>query len=429
MKAYPKYKDSGIEWLGEIPDGWKVKRLKCLSDTRVSNVDKKSEEDEVSVMLCNYTDVYNNEFIDEKIKFMSATATEGQIIKLKLKEGDVIITKDSETPDDIGVPSYVALKETNNIVCGYHLAIITPNNCTLSGKYLFRLFQSNKFRAYFEISSDGVTRFGLDKYSILNVEIRVPPLNEQKNIADFLDLKTTQIDALIEKKRKKIELLKEQRAVIINHAVTKGLDPNAPMKDSGIEWLGKIPEHWVMVRIGNIFKLTSGKTRPKILKTCINGEYKFPVYGGNGIMGFSRDFLIESNTVVLGRVGEYCGSVHVTKSKSWISDNALFINKMLMSDFSISFLALALRSVDLNKFKNETGQPLITHEIVYNQKIPLFPLTEQKEIAEYLEGKTQQIDTLIEKEEKFIKLLQEYRTALISEVVTGKIDVRNEVQL
>ena len=214
-----KMKPSGIDWLGKIPEGWGVKRLKYISNTRVSNVDKKSE-DEIPVKLCNYVDVYKNEFIDDKIDFMIATATRGQLDAFELKKGDVILTKDSETPDDIGVPAYVNLEDTKNIVCGYHLAISTPNKSILLGKYLFRLLQSSVFRAYFEIHSNGITRFGLDTYSIFNADIPLPLLSEQRTIADFLDRETGKIDEIIKKVETQIEKLQEYRQALISNAVT-----------------------------------------------------------------------------------------------------------------------------------------------------------------------------------------------------------------
>lgn len=214
-----KMKPSGVDWLGDIPEGWKIKRLKYISNTRVSNVDKKSE-DEISVKLCNYVDVYKNEFIDEKIDFMVATATRGQLDAFELKKGDVILTKDSETPDDIGVPSYVSLDDTKDIVCGYHLAISTPNSAILSGKYLFRLLQSSIFRSYFEVHSNGITRFGLDTYSIFNADIPLPSLSEQHVIADFLDRETAKIDGIIKKVEMQIEKLQEYRQALILNAVT-----------------------------------------------------------------------------------------------------------------------------------------------------------------------------------------------------------------
>ena len=214
-----KMKPSGIDWLGDIPDGWEVKRLKYVSNSRVSNVDKKNE-DEIVVRLCNYMDVYKNEFINEDIKFMVATATSDQISNFQLKQEDVIITKDSETPDDIGVPAFVKLENTENIVCGYHLAISTPNKKVLIGEYLFRLFQSKFFRSYFEVNCNGVTRFGLDTYSVFNANILLPSLSEQRTIIDFLNRKTEKIDEMMKKAETQIEKLKEYRQALITSAVT-----------------------------------------------------------------------------------------------------------------------------------------------------------------------------------------------------------------
>jgi len=137
-----------------------------------------------------------------------------------------------------------------------------------------------------------------------------------------------------------------------------------------IEGYHELPPGWRWVRLGEVFKLTSGKPRPKIVKKYPDTEYKYEVYGGNGVMGFSKEYLLEQPTIVLGRVGEYCGAVHVTKSKVWVSDNALFIKEMLMDNIHLSFLALALIMLDLNRFKKKTGQSLINQKIVYSQRIP-----------------------------------------------------------
>lgn len=133
MERYERYKDSGVEWIGEIPEGWEVKKLKYIADARPSNIDKKSKKDEKSVFLCNYVDVYNNEFIGSDLSFMKATANEDQIHKFILKMDDVIVTKDSETPDDIANPALV-IENFDNVVCGYHLTHIKPK--AINGRYL-----------------------------------------------------------------------------------------------------------------------------------------------------------------------------------------------------------------------------------------------------------------------------------------------------
>jgi len=214
-----KLKQSGIAWLGDIPEKWEIKKLKYISTTRVSNVDKKSE-DEINIKLCNYIDVYKNEIIQDNIEFMRATATIAQVDKFNLRNNDVLITKDSETSDDIGIPAYVLLSSTKDIVCGYHLAQITTNESLLLGKYLFRLFQSMNYKNYFDISSNGVTRFGLKTYAIINIPILLPKIVDQQQIVGFLDSETEKIGRAIEKIQQQIEFIKEYRMALITNAVT-----------------------------------------------------------------------------------------------------------------------------------------------------------------------------------------------------------------
>lgn len=214
-----KIKPSGVEWLGGIPENWEIKKLKYVSTTRVSNVDKKSEDDN-KVQLCNYVDVYKNEYITYDLDFMNATATKDQIEKFQLKKGDVIITKDSETADDIGIPAYVDIDDNKDIVCGYHLAIITPNNSVLLGKYLFRLLETKLLRAYFEVNSNGVTRYGLDIYSILNTSIILPPIPVQKVVIEYLDIEISKINKIIKTIKQEVELIEEYKKSLIYHAVT-----------------------------------------------------------------------------------------------------------------------------------------------------------------------------------------------------------------
>lgn len=213
-------KDSGVQWIGEIPEGWDVKRLKYISNILFSNVDKKSYEDEKEVLSCNYTDVYNNEFITRDIDFLKITANDNEISRFVIQKGDVIVTKDSETAEDIAVPAYVK-EDLDEVLCGYHLAIIRPKN--IDGKYLFRIFQSN-ICDHFTVYARGVTRFGLGFDAFNSTVIPFIPLSEQKAIASYLDRETAQIDTLIEKIKQSIELLKEYRTALIYDAVTGKID-------------------------------------------------------------------------------------------------------------------------------------------------------------------------------------------------------------
>ena len=214
-------KPSGVEWIGEIPKHWKINRLKHVAKILPSNVDKHIYPDEIQVRLCNYTDVYYNDYITVDTVLAKGSCKESEFAKFALQKGDVIITKDSETPDDIGVPTYVK-DDLDNVVCGYHLTMIRSLACR--GEYIFRFIQSDRTRRYFELESNGITRYGLGKPSIENLLLPIPPDSEQRQIADFLNNKTKQIDELITAEQRKIELLKEYRQSLISETVTGKID-------------------------------------------------------------------------------------------------------------------------------------------------------------------------------------------------------------
>ena len=216
-------KDSGVEWLGEIPEHWNVKRLKYISNVRLSNVDKNIHEYENQIYLCNYTNVYYNEKVTSAIEFEKGSCTDAEFNKCLLHMGDIIITKDSESPDDIGVPAYVA-EDFSNIVCGYHLSIITPKKKDVQGHYLFRYLQSDRMCYYFLNHSNGITRYSIGKHVIENIFVPEFSIHEQKAIADFLDRKTKQIDVGTKSIQSQIRILKEYRTALITNAVTGTID-------------------------------------------------------------------------------------------------------------------------------------------------------------------------------------------------------------
>ena len=221
LDPHVEMKSSGAEWIGEIPTHWKTQKLKHVAKILPSNVDKHIYTDEIQVRLCNYTDVYYNDYITADTLLGKGSCTESEYLKFALKTGDVIITKDSETPDDIGVPTYVK-NDLENVVCGYHLTLIRSFDC--HGEYIFRFIQSDRTRRYFELESNGITRFGLGKPSIENLRVPIPSDSEQIEIAYFLEKKTEQIDELVSNEHRKIELLKEYRQSLISEAVTGKID-------------------------------------------------------------------------------------------------------------------------------------------------------------------------------------------------------------
>ena len=170
---HAKYKDSGVEWLGQIPSHWKVLRLKHACKVFPSNVDKHSRDDEPPVLLCNYTDVYYNERITADMPFMAVTASAEQITRFTLKGGDTIIIKDSETADDIAIAAYVPA-DLPGVLCGYHLSMVRPR-ASICGAYVKRLFDSFYAKARFAVAANGLTRVGLGQYALDNIELPFPP--------------------------------------------------------------------------------------------------------------------------------------------------------------------------------------------------------------------------------------------------------------
>lgn len=446
MKRYPAYKDSGVEWIGEIPEGWALKKLKHLAKVRLSNIDKKSNENEIPVRLCNYLDVYYNERITSDIQFMGATTPEEKLSPFTLKAGDVLITKDSESPDDIAVPAYVP-QSLPGIVCGYHLALIRPYINYADGNYLFRSFTANGIRDQFEVAANGITRFGIGKYSIDNSLFLAPSIEEQQNIASYLDHKTCLIDTLIEKKQKQIELLQEQRTAIINQAVTKGLNPNARMKDSGIEWLGEVPEHWEVRKLGYLGSFIRGRgiSRADItdigvpaitygdiytrygVETKQLEKYTSELVATNAQEILKGDLLFTASGETIEDIGKttlYSGDIPGYAGGDIIilrptKGDSLYLSYALNSDLGIQQKSLFGRG------------DIIVHIAASQLKqivVSFPPKEEQTSIAEFLDNVLKYIRTTISLAQREIDLIQEYRTTLISEAVTGKIDVREEVR-
>jgi len=221
-----RMKDSGIEWLGEIPEGWEINSLKQIASVRLSGVDKHTYENEIPVKLCNYTDVYNRDFITPDLDFMLATATESETRNFALAAGDVLVTKDSETWDDIAVPAYVP-QNLDDVICGYHLALIRPKKQRVNGEFLFRALSAPQIEYQSNISANGVTRYGLSKYAIKNVLVPMPPINEQEEICKFITREIEKINISIVCTQKEITLIEEYRTALIAEAVTGKMDVRA----------------------------------------------------------------------------------------------------------------------------------------------------------------------------------------------------------
>lgn len=442
---------TNIQWLNEIPTHWSVERLKTAAMYCVSNVDKVPADDEMPVRLCNYTDVYYNDLIAPDMGLMETTATVEEIRKFGLLVNDVVITKDSEDWRDIAVAAMVA-KTAPDLVCGYHLAIVRPRADKIYGPFLLRLFQSSAVNQQFQIAASGVTRYGLPKSAIGEAWLPLPPFAEQQTIARFLDAKTAQIDELIDKKRQLIAKLKEKRQALIARTVTRGLPPEvlarhsresgnpggadwAPacagatevtMKDSGVDWLGQIPVHWTAKAVRYIFRNCDSRRIPLSSEERADLEKLYPYYGASGVIDMVDGYLFEEPLILVAEDGSNLLSrstplAFLATGKYWVNNHA-HILKSLTGD--IRYWVATLETFDFSPLITGAAQPKLTADRLVGIRLPVPPAAEQTAIADYLVAKTKELDALVRQAVTVIDRLTEYRQALITSAVTGKIDVR-----
>jgi type I restriction enzyme S subunit len=435
MKQYDLYKDSGVDWIGKFPTHWKNSSLKWYSEIYSGGTPSKN------------VDEY---WIDGTIPWLNS----GCVNQFDITEVSAYITEDAYInssakwiPDKSLVMALAGQGKTKGMVgqvqfkttCNQSLGVIVPSN-KIDNRYLMYWLRNN----YQNIRNlgGGDKRDGLNLAMLGGIPIPIPSVVEQTQIANYLDHKTTQIDNLISKKEKLIELLKEERIAIINQAVTKGLNPNAPMKDSGIEWLGEIPEHWECKRIGHISKVIRGASpRPAGDPLLFNGDFlpwitvkevtnahgKFIVSTESYLteLGAQHTRILDPETLILSNSGATLGVPRITLIKGGINDGSVaFLNLDVERDFLYYFFV-----THTNIYREEAagyGQPNLNTEIVKSTKIPIPPKREQIDIVLFIENQINSFNKVLELSKREIELLKEYKITLISEVVTGKVDVRDE---
>ncbi len=445
--TYTEYKSTGMNWLDSVPAHWNVIKLKYVSRTQFSSVDKHTNEGEEPIHLCNYVDVYKNQFITADLPFMEATATSAEIAKYALQSGDVLVTKDSEAWNDIAVAALVthALQGT---LCGYHLAQIRATPGLLDGRYLFRSFQARGVNDQFQVAATGITRYGLGKYSLDCGLFPLPPMPEQHQIAAFLDRETERIDSLIAKKQRQIELLNEKRAALIGRAVTKGLNPDARMKKSGIEWLGDIPGHWEVKRLKHIVRVVSKGTTPTTLGCGFTNAgirfIKAENIANGEIVDSPAVFIDEQTNILLCRSMLQCNDVLIVIAGATTGKVAQVFSRHLPANTNqaVAFIRpldgrtarfifywLSGCYIQTNVWLNavQAAQPNLAMEDIRSFWMPCPPVDEMERIVSFLAQHLTRIEALLLRIHKSISKLQEYRIALITAAVTGKIDVRGKV--
>lgn len=433
-RKYLKYKDSGICFIGQIPERWNIKRIKFFARTLVGGTPSTSELDYWNGTIpwipsgkLQNCDIYNaDEFITESGLRESAT-------KL-LPKDTTVLALTGATCSNIG---YLKFSTTAN-----QSVVGIINNSEAMSRFLFYYLISQREQILSE--RKGGAQSGINEKDVRNIVTLVPKLDEQKTIIYFLEDKIAQVDDLIAKKERMIELLKEERAAIINQAVTKGLDPKAEMKDSGIEWLGNVPKHWKIKRLKYIVKpkLEYGANEVAELDDIELPRYiRITDFDEDGNLRQdtfrslpeeqAKDYLLCEGDVLFARSGATVGKTFQFKDYTGKACFAGYLIKarpnqeLLLSDFLYYFT----RSNAYENWKNSIFNQATIQNIGADKyavlPLPLPSVIEQNGIVKLINHKTVQIDKQVALEQKSIELLKEFRTALISEVVTGKIDVRN----
>lgn len=415
MKRYERYKDSGIEWLGKVPLHWEIVPIKYSLLVPLTDGPHETPElvsDGVAFISAEAIKEDKIDF-DKKRGNISREDHERFSKKYEPQRGDVYMVKSGATTGNL---ARVETDAEFNIWSP--LAAFRPDPQKTNTDFLFYYMKSKRFFTAIELGWNYGTQQNIGMNVLENLKMVRPPIGEQTAIAQYLDRKTAEIDALITDKKRLLELYEEEKTAIINQAVTKGLNPDAPMKDSGVEWLGEIPAHWEVKRLKYVTHLRSGKN---IVSEQIKETGDYPVFGGNGLRGYFSEFTHDGNFVLIGRQGAYCGNIKYGKGKFWASEHAVVVSPLIA--YEMIYLGELLRSMNLNQYSVSAAQPGLAVDTIKNLQIPFPPLEEQHSIVRHIETECAGIDAKKAKTEKLIELLTEYRTALISEVVTGKVKV------
>lgn len=396
-------KDSGIEWIGQIPEEWKVnKSSQHLSEIKNLNDDKK----ELNALKFTFGNIVKKNYtqIDDELLYTLSKYT-------KVKKNDIIINGLNLEFDFI--TQRVGIVCENGIITSTYLSLHPQNVIPLFAVYLLKSYDYCKV---FHSLGRGL-RKTLTYSDLKKIPLVIAPLNEQQRIADYLEAQCARIDETMELVRQSKEKLRAYKLSLITEAVTKGLDPDVPMKDSGLPWIGEIPAGWKIVKLKFFTSIKSGDA---IRADELSETAQYEVFGGNGKIGNCVSYNCDGPSFIIGRVGAQCGNIHKTHNKIFVSDNALIL-KIFENKFDFIFFSLI--SANLGRLSTSNAQPLITATKISNTYIPVPPLPEQQRIAAYLDEKCARIDALLAEKDELLDKLAEYKKSLIFECVTGKREV------
>ena len=428
FKRYPAYKDSGVEWLGEIPAHWDVKRLKHIASL---NADALPEATDPALEM-TYVDIGGVDSLgriieQENLTFASAPTRARRLVR----DGDVIVST---------VRTYLrAIAPIKNpqpgMVVSTGFAVVRPDDDLTTG-YAAYVLRAPYFVERVVANSKGVSFPAINESEMATYELTLPPEPEQRAIAAFLDRETARIDVLVAKKERLIELLQEKRTALITRAVTKGLDPTVPMKDSGVEWLGQIPAHWEVKGNGGLFdeRNERGRDDLPILEVSIAAGVRIRTFSDTKIEQRSDKLeaykVTRTGDIAFNKMRMWQGAVGATPEDGLVSPDYIVAQprSTTVPAYFASVFRIPLYMAEVYRWSH--GIVDDRNRLYWDDfkaiRTPVPPTSEQRAITEFLDRETARIDALTAKVRDAIDRLKELRTALISAAVTGKIDVREE---
>lgn len=427
MRRYPSYKSSALPWLGEVPAQWDVIRLKFVArvQTGVAKGKDNTGKQTVEVPYLRVANVQDG-FLDLD-EVATIEIPEDDLERYRLQPGDVLMNEGGDF-DKLG-RGHVWDGSIDPCIHQNHVFAVRPFG--LSSEWLNLFTGSIQAQFYFMSRSKQSTNLAsISSTNVMELPVAVPPPAESIAIAIFLRREAAKIDALVEGQRRLIELLKEKRQAVISQAVTKGLNPNVPMKDSGVEWLGQVPAHWTVGAVKRFFSVLDGRRIPLSSEERGSRGGDFPYYGASGVIDWIDDFIFDEDLVLVSEDGANLLSratpiAFVATGKYWVNNHAHILRPI---DGSLVFWAARIETIDLTPFVTGSAQPKLTIEALGNLMIAVPPdEAERLAIERHLVEEAGKLDELTREAADAMQLLQERRSALISAAVTGKIDVRGLV--
>lgn len=412
MKRYNIYKSTGIVWYPEIPENWHLCKVKHIANTyaggtpSTENINYWTDGNIPwlpSGKLQNCDVISSEKFITEEGLNNSSTKW--------IKPNTVLIALTGATCANIGYLKFSACANQSVIA-------IDEMKDKADSRYLYYMFLN--MRSQILTHQTGGAQAGINDGDVKNLYILKPSIEEQRKIAFYLDYKTNLIDTAIIKKKRLVELLKEKRQTTTYQILTKGLTPNILMKHSNIKWLGEVPNHWDILKLKYLVDMKSGNVIPAEM---IDEAGPYPVYGGNGLRGFTTEYTHEGYFPIIGRQGALCGNINYASGQFWATEHAVIVSSK--REINMYWIGELLRLMNLNQYSQASAQPGLSVEKILNLHVPFPTYEEQNLIATKIENLNSKIERLELLLKSSINKLQAFRQSLISEAVTGKIDIRD----